>query len=466
MTHDLDLETPTTDEALGELTALLPGQVLAPGDPGWEEHSRGWILSVDQRPRAVLTVRDAEDVVAAVRWAARHGVAVSAQPVGHGATTALDHTVVLRTRALREISVDTERSIARVGAGVKWGELLAATSELGLTGLVGSSPDPSVVGFCLGGGLSWFGRSYGLAAHSVVAIELVDAGGELRRVTAGSDPELFWALRGGGGDFGVVTAMELNLYPAPHVFGGRLLWPIEMARPVLRAFRAVTATAPDALTVWAHLFRFPPLPEVPEPLRGGAFVSIDLTYLGAAEEALALIEPFLALPACRVNTLGTVPLAELGGIAAEPVDPMPASEQSGLLRDLDEAAIDRLLDVVGAGTTAPLAVVQLRHLGGALARASQADGPAGAVVEPYQLFCLGVPVTSEAAAVIEACFADVHTALAGHHTGRTMFTFLGADEDPGRAFPAGALARLRRLKRRTDPYGVIRSNRPVLARDV
>jgi hypothetical protein len=466
MTHNLDLTYPTIDdEAMGELTAMLPGQVLMPADPGWEEHSRGWILSVDQRPRAVLTVRDTEDVVAAVRWAARHGVAISAQPVGHGATTALDHTVLLRTRALREITVDTEQCIARVGAGVKWGELLAATTDLGLTGLAGSSPDPSVVGFCLGGGLSWFGRAYGLAAHSIVAVELVDARGELRRVTPGSDPELFWALRGGGGDFGIVTAMELRLHPAPHVFGGRLLWPIEMARPVLSAFRAVSASAPDALTLWAQLLRFPPLPEIPEPLRGGAFVSIDVTYLGTADEALALLEPCLALPACWSNTLGTVPLAELGTIAAEPVDPMPVSEMSGLLRDLDDATIDRLLTVVGAGNSAPLAIVQIRHLGGALARANAADGPVGAVLEPYQFFCLGVPVAPEVEAAIKACFADVRKAFAVHNTGRTMFNFLGADDDPGRAFSPAVLARLRQLKRRTDPDGVIRSNRPVLSRE-
>jgi FAD/FMN-containing dehydrogenase len=465
MTHDLDMTYPTIDdEAVDELTAMLPGQVLLPGDPGWEEHSLGWVRSVEQRPRAVLTVRDAEDVVAAVRWAARHGVAISAQPVGHGATTALDQTLLLRTRALREITIDTEQHIARVGAGVKWGELLAATSDLGLTGLVGSSPDPSVVGFCLGGGLSWFGRAYGLAAHSIVAVELVDAGGELRRVTASSDPELFWALCGGGGDFGIVTAMELRLHPAPHVFGGRLLWPIEMARPVLEAFRAVSATAPDALTLWAQLLRFPPLAEIPEPLRGRAFVSIDVTYLGSAEEALALLEPCLALPACWSNTLGTVPLADLGTIAAEPVDPMPVTETSGLLRDLDDAAIDRLLTVVGAGTNAPLAIVQIRHLGGALAWASAADGPVGAVLEPYQFFCLGVPVAPEVEAAIKACFTDVHEALAGHSTGRTMFTFLGADDDPGRAFSPAALARLRQVKRRTDPDGVVRSNRPVLPR--
>lgn len=452
--------TAQVEGALDELASVLPGQVVDPRHPDWRALSRPWILSVDQQPRAVVTVTDEEDVVAVVRWAARHDMSVSVQPVGHGATRALDGTVLLRTRELREISVDAETRIARVGAGVKWGELLAAVSDLGLTGLAGSSPDPSVVGFTLGGGLSWFSRAFGLAAHSVVAVELVDGHGELRRVTATSDPDVFWAIRGGGGDFGIVTAIEFRLHPAPHVYGGRLLWPIEMARPVLRAFAEVTASAPDELTAWAHLLRFPPLPEIPEPLRGGAFVSVDLTFLGGAEEAERLLAPLRSLPALRFDTLGTVPLAELGGIAAEPVDPMPTMELSGLLRDFDEVTIDRLLEAVG-GPESPLVVVQVRHLGGALTRATAADGAAGALAEPYQLFCLGVPVSPEVSYAIGQAFAEVRSALSEHLTGRRAFNFLSDDHDPTSAFSTTALERLAAVKSEVDPHGTIRSNRPV-----
>ena len=164
-----------------------------------------------------------------------HGMTVSAQPLGHGATLASNGTVLLRTRGIAHIHVDAEQRIARVGAGVKWGELLAATGPLGLTGLAGSNSDPSVVGFCLSGGLSWFGRKHGVAAHSILSVEIVDPQGELRVVTADSDPDLFWAIRGAGGDFGVVTAIEVQLYPADQLYGGRIMWPLEMARPVLRA---------------------------------------------------------------------------------------------------------------------------------------------------------------------------------------------------------------------------------------
>ncbi|RNM11105.1 FAD-binding oxidoreductase [Nocardioides pocheonensis] len=452
--------TAQVESALDELSSVLPGQVVDPRHPDWTALSRAWILSVDQRPRAVVTVTDEEDVVAVVGWAARHDMTVSVQPVGHGATHALDGTVLLRTRGLREITVDAENRIARVGAGVKWGELLAAVSDLGLTGLAGSSPDPSVVGFTLGGGLSWFSRAFGLAAHSVVAVELVDGDGELRRVTAASDPDLFWAIRGGGGDFGIVTALEFRLHPAPHVYGGRLLWPIEMARPVMTAFAEVTASAPDELTAWAHLLRFPPLPEIPEPLRGGSFVSVDLTFLGSAEEAERLLAPLRSLPALRFDTLGTVPLAELGGIAAEPVDPMPTMELSGLLRDFDEVTIDRLLAAAG-GPDSPLVVVQVRHLGGALTRATDADGAAGALSEPYQLFCLGVPVSPEVAYAIGQAFAEVRTALGEHLTGRRAFNFLSDDHDPTSAFSPTALERLVAVKAEVDPHGTIRSNRPV-----
>jgi hypothetical protein len=449
-------------EALAELAATLPGEVMTPEAPGWEHASAAWVLSVDQQPAAVVTVADEEDVVATVRWAARHGLTVSAQPVGHGATTAIDGTILIRTRALSGITIDAERRMARVGAGVKWGELLAATEPHGLTALAGSSPDPSVVGFTLGGGLSWFGRAHGLAGHGVVAVDLVDARGEVQRVTAASDPELLWALRGGGGDFGIVTAMEIELHPVTHLYGGRLMWPIEMAFPVLSAFSAITNEAPDELTLWAHLLRFPPMPMVPEPLRGRAFVSIDVTFLGSAEQAEQLLEPLRQIPAQFSDSLATVPLSELGGIAAEPVDPMPTAELSGLLHSFDRNAVGRLLSVAGARVDSPFAVVQIRHLGGALSRATEEDGPAGAIVEPYQLFCLGVPMSRELAAAIEGAFASVEEALAGHLTGRTFFNFLADSDDPSRAFSAEALGRLAEVKRRVDPRGTIRSNRPVL----
>ncbi|RZS79005.1 FAD/FMN-containing dehydrogenase [Motilibacter rhizosphaerae] len=458
----MTITTTSTDTARAELAALLPGQVLLPGDAGWEAGRLGWTVSAAQEPWAVVTVEEEEDVATTVRFAAERGLTVSAQPVGHGATTAATGTILLRTRPLRGIIVDPERRTARVGAGVKWGELLAAVAPHGLTGLAGSSPDPTVVGFSVSGGLSWFGRAYGLAAHALRAVELVDPSGQHRRITAENDPELFWAVRGGGGEFGIITAVEIALFPAPHVYGGRIMWPLEMARPVLRAYRDVTRSAPDELTTWAHILRFPPIPEVPEPLRGRSFVSVEATFLGSSEDAEELLAPLRTLPAVVFDSMGTVPLERLGDILQEPLDPMPTQEVSWLLEDLDVATIDRLVDVAGAGVQTPVLLVQLRHLGGALSRGSVEDGPNGAVPEQYQVFCLGVPVSPEVVAGIAATSAQVTEAVAPVATGRTFFTFLGAETDPSRAFTPRSLERLRDVKRAVDPRGTVRGNRPLL----
>ena len=447
--------------ALDELQTLLPGRVLLPAHEGWDLARLGWSVNVDQHPIAVVTVHTADDVVVAVGCAARHGLSVSTQPVGHGATTALTGTVLLRTGALQDLTIDVERRVARVGAGVKWGTLLAALEPTGLMALAGSSPDPSVVGFTLGGGLSWFSRALGLTAHSVVAFEIVDATGARRRISPSADPELFWAMCGGGGDFGVVLAVEIMLDHVGPIVGGRMLWPLEMARPVLRAFRQITADAPDELTLWAHLFRFPPMPELPELLRGRSFVSVDLTFLGSETEANRLLSRLRQLPAQVIDTVGVVPLSQLGGIAAEPVDPMPTQEYSELLRGLDDATLDRLVDAAGADADIPLAVVQIRHLGGALTRATPADGPNGAIAEEYSVFCLGVPVAPGLPEAIESAFGEVRTALAGQRSGRTLFNFLGAESDLGSTFSVTSRARLRQVKASTDPAGVFRSNRPV-----
>ncbi len=461
MTFTIPTETAARSDVFAELASALPGQVVLPSDAAYDTDRLGFALAVDQRPTAVVHVQDAQDVVTAVRFAARHGMTVSAQPLGHGATLASNGTVLLRTRGIDHIHVDAEQRIARVGAGVKWGELLAATGPLGLTGLAGSNSDPSVVGFCLSGGLSWFGRKHGVAAHSILSVEIVDPQGELRVVTADSDPDLFWAIRGAGGDFGVVTAIEVQLYPADQLYAGRIMWPLEMARPVLRAFRAITENAPDELTTWAHLLRFPPVPFLPEAIRGKNFVSVEFTYLGCAEEAEALIAPLRELPAVAMDATGELPVANLSDICQEPTDPMPTIEWSELLTGLDVDVIDKLVDVAGADAQNALTVIQLRHLGGELARGTAEQGPNAAIEEPYLVFCLGVPMVPELVPAIQGSLAAVQQAVADQRSGRTFYTFLCADPDVSRAFPAESLERLRRIKAERDPNGLFRSNRPI-----
>jgi FAD binding domain len=446
---------------LDELRRSVGGRVYTSADREWDLVRMPWAAAIQQDPLAVVPVADADEVRNVIRWAVKHDRPVTAQPIGHAATGPLDGVVLLRTRALDAITIDAAASTATIGAGVKAGELLAALEGTGLTYLAGSNADPTVVAMTIGGGMSWFGRKYGLAANAVVSVDLVDGLGQARQVTAASDPDLFWALRGGGGDFGIITAMTIRLFPASSLYGGRLLWPIEQMPAVLRAFRDVTETAPEDLTVWYHTYQFPPLPELPEPIRGKAFASVAATFLGAEEEAERLLQPFRAVPGVVMDLMRPVPMHELGLVGEEPTDPLPTLDYSLLLNDLDDEAIERLTTIAGAGSGSPLMILQIRHLGGAFARREPEDGVASHIDQPYLMFTFGVPVAPEVAQGLAATFARLGSELDGHSDGTTVHSFLGISNDVSRVWPPKTRARLASIKRAVDPKSIIRSNRPV-----
>ncbi|GAB3989043.1 FAD-binding oxidoreductase [Actinoallomurus acanthiterrae] len=428
-----------------ELHKVLRGKVLAAGDEGFDAARRPWNLAVEQPVRAVVEAADADDVAALVRYARLAGLTVATQPSGHGATGNTGEVILLRTTRLDGLDIDPGARIARVGAGVTWGSVLKAASPYGLTGLAGSSPVVTITGYTLGGGLSWFGREHGFASSSVRAFEVVDATGTRTRVTAATDPDLFWALRGGGGDFAVVTAIEFALHPAPVLYGGRMLWPADQAPAVLDAYREITGAAPDELTVWYDLLRFP----------GAApLVAVDATFLGDGGDAEALLRPLDKISGRLSDSRGLLPVADLGSITAEPTDPGPGRSRAELLTGLtDEVAaalLERPID--------PLLSVQLRHLGGALARPS--DTAAGHLDEPYALYLFGVPGQNGDA--VRDRQHHIAEALTAYTTGRKPFTMLAPGERAASAFTPQTLARLRALKRDRDPQGTFRSNFPVL----
>ena len=444
------------------LRATVTGRLVQPTDPDYDAERVPWTIVVDQRPAAILHCADATDVEAAVRWAAHHGRSVTAQPRGHAARTTLDGTLMLRTRALQELVVDPEHRTARVGAGVRFGELMAALEGTGLTALCGSNPDVSVVGLALGGGVSWFTRKHGFTANSVVSFDVVDAQGCRRRVDRATDPELFWALRGGGGDFAIVVGLDLALFPAEQIYGGRLLWSVEHAPAVLRAFRDLAGYAPRELSLWAHVMHFPPIPDIPEPFRGRSFVSVATTYLGPRTTAEALLWPLRDAAPVEMDLLGEVPVSHLADVAAEPTEPTPVMEHSMLLAGLDDAAIDAVCAAVGDPATCPLLMVQLRGLGGAFRERTAADGAVCAVTEPFNLFACGVPAVPELAAAIPHAFTAIDAAVGRLATGRRFPNFTGTEQSDADGYDPATLERLRAVKTSRDPYGVIRSNKPVL----
>ncbi|GAA4591788.1 FAD-binding oxidoreductase [Planotetraspora phitsanulokensis] len=429
---------------LNDLRTLVRGRVLTPEDDDFDQARRPWNLAVEQPVPAVVEVADAADIAAVVRFARAHGLSVSAQPNGHGATGDLGGAILLRTRRLDTLEIDPAAQRARVGAGVSSGRVQAAAATYGLTGLPGSSPVVSVAGVALGGGLSWFGRSHGWVADSVTAFDIVDAEGGLRHITADTDPDLFWALRGGGGSFAIVTALELSLHHAPHLYGGRMLWPAEHAAEVTDAYRQITATAPDALTVWLDLLHFPGSDPV---------IAVDTTYLGDHAEARDLLSPLERIPRPLADSRRIMTVSELGTITAEPTDPSAGSSRAELLTDLDGTTTKTLL----ADPIAPLMSVQIRHLGGAFTRPS--DSPHGPLTEPYALYLFGVPTDPATAEAVTAKQRALAEALPV--SGRKPFTFLSPGETVADAFAPAALNRLRYIKRRHDPDDVFRGNFPI-----
>ncbi|HEX2317101.1 MAG TPA: FAD-binding oxidoreductase [Thermomonospora sp.] len=424
------------------LTNTIRGRVLQPGDEGFDEARRPWNLAIDQPVAAVVEAADADDVVAVVRAAREAGLAVAPQGTGHGATGDVDGVILLRTHRLDSLEIRPDERTARVGAGVQWGRVQAAAAPHGLTGLPGSSPVVGVAGYTLGGGLSWFGRRYGWASDGVRAFEIVDADGIRGTVTADTDPELFWALRGGGGGHALVTAVEFGLHPLPGLYGGRMLWPATRAAEVFEAYTALTATAPDELTLWLDLLNFPGA----DPM-----VAVDATYLGDADEGRELLAGLEGLGGFLSDGRRAMELTELGGITAEPTDPSPGLSRGETLTALDDTVVKALL----GEPLAPLLSVQIRHLGGALARPS--SGASGALAEPYSLYLFGVPAGPEVARGIRARQEEIVQAVAPVLGSRKPYTYLAPGEDATAAFPADTVARLRDLKRDRDPHGVIRA---------
>ena len=310
--------------------------ILNPGDPGWEDARQAWNLAVDQHPAAIALPSSAGDAAAAVRFARERGLRVAAQGTGHGATPmgSLADTLLIKTSRMHGLTIDPVARVARAEAGVIWREVAEEAAVYGLAGLAGSSPDVGVVGYTLGGGMSWLGRTYGLSANNVEAFEVVTADGRLVRADACREPDLFWALRGGGGSFGVVTAVELRLFPIARVYAGLLWWPVAAARKVLQTWRELTSgELPDEFTTSARLMRLPAIPDIPEPVRGRSFAVVDVIHLGASAEADRLLAPLRAIGPV-MDTVKTVPASALSHLHMDPEHPVPGAGDGLLLGSL------------------------------------------------------------------------------------------------------------------------------------
>jgi FAD/FMN-containing dehydrogenase len=445
--------TPFTD-----LSAQMIGRVVTPSDPDWDATRQVFNLATDVRPAAVALPRDVNDAIAAVEYAGANGLRVAPQATGHNADAlaSLDDVLLVDVRELQEVSIDSGARRVRVGAGVKWERVVPELSEYGLAALHGSSPDVGIAGYSLGGGMGWLARKYGLQTNSVTALELVTADGRAARVDAENEPELFWALRGGNGNFGLVTAIEFAVYPVENLYAGVMFFPFERAVEVLHAWTELLPTLPDELMSWAKLLQFPDAPDVPEPVRGGSFTVIFGAFLGSEGEGRALLRPVRDL-APAMDTLAVVPPAALGDMAMDPPDPLPFVTTTALLSDLPSAGVDDLVSAAGPGSGSPLAMVELRHMGGALARRSPGAGARATLPGSLAMLSLGVAADETSAATARTYLDSVERAVLPYRTGDYP-NFVMEPTDASSFFDTDTWARLRQLKALYDPSDLFQGN--------
>lgn len=431
----------------------LTGRAYTPGDDGYDDVRQPWNLLIDQRPAVVVAAETAADVQAAVRLARERGLPFAVQSSGHGAVHPNDDGVVVNVTTLTGVTVDDERKVARIDGGTRWRAVLEEAAPHQLAGLSGTAPTVGAVGYTMGGGLGLLLRTYGFAADSVVAADVVTADGTLVRASADENPDLLWALKGGGGNFGVVTALEVRLHHVPAVHNGLMIYPGARAAEVLRTWADWTGQVSDDVTAAAMVMTVPPAPTVPEPLRGQHVVMLRATI--AADHGGELDALRSALGAPIADMFGTVSYLEAALSGNEPTDPMPSAGRSTALSELSDDVIGALVELSEPGS--PVPGVEIRHLGGAAAK--DQDSPLSHRDAPYIAAAHAVAATPEQLAAVEQRLDQGFAALGDSARPHGFLNFLAPGSTPEvvqAAYSDAAYQRLQQVKRTWDPDNLFR----------
>ncbi|WP_372736079.1 FAD-binding oxidoreductase [Nocardioides sp.] len=446
-----------THAPFAELDAHTTGTLAVPGDEAYDALVSPWNLAIEVRPAAVLAAETAEDVVEAVRFANRHDLLVTPQATGHGPIASLIGELLVTTKHLDECVVHPE-GWARVGAGVKWLRVVEEAAPYGLAPLSGSITDVGIVGYTTGGGLGPMARTYGLAIDRVRAIEVVTGDGELRRATPTEHPDLFFALRGGKGMLGIITAIEFDLVHQPEFYGGSLWFDGEDAANVIEQWLHWSEELPELGTTSIALFQMPSDdPAVPPVLVDRMTLSVRYVWTGDAEEGERLFAEIRAAAPVILDDVALKPYTAIDSVHTDPLDPLPCHESGTVLTDFPAEAVDALLDLAGPGSASPQVFVEVRQMGGAVAREGEHESAFNSRGAGYSLLSIGIAdapgVEDHALSILEA----MKPWTGGYRL--PNFTF-SADEYAD-AYSEATLERLRRTIREYDPQGVMAIGRSI-----
>ena len=460
-THDKAHNKHAQRPGFSGLGEQLHGTLTLPGEPDWDSVRRCWNLAADQRPEAVVEAADVDDIEAVIGFAARAGLRVAPQATGHGSIPlpSLEGAVLLKTSRLGRVAATPEVRAVSVQAGALAGEAARAAGEHRCAPTLGLAPNVGVVGLALAGGIGWLSRSFGLACNNIRSLEVVLASGERRHVDAHSEPELFWALRGGGGQHAVVTELELELHPVPEVSGGMFVWPAESVEDVLEQFRELTQTAPESFSAVFRYLALPEIDSVPAPLRGRRVVAIIAVHLGAERDGLRLIGPLRASGGTLLDTFAPIEPAQLVRVAGDPEAPMPALGDGYMLDRLSTDTAEVIVELIAGDQLAPLTTLELRGLGGALAHRHEGHGALAALDGAYSVYAAGAVPEPGIGEALEARFQELRHRLGPWMTEQQLLSSAAPGTDPALGFGAETWARLERIRDEFDPDHLILANR-------
>jgi hypothetical protein len=371
------------------LAERLTGPILTPDDEGFNDEVAPYNLYTIDRPEIVVGAANETDVVEAIRFAAEHGLPVSVLATGHGNDAQVTAGLMIATKRLDQVSFDPTSGIATIGAGLRWNAVVAAADPYGFAPVSGSSPVVGAIGFLLGGGLGPLARSHGYGSDYLVSAKVVTGAGEIVEANADTNPELFWALRGGKKGLGVVVEAQVQLVPMPAIYAGSVFFDTPYLEPMLRAWVDWTKTADSRATTSVAMVHFPPAPFIPNPLRGRSLLQLRFAYPGPIEEGERLAAPLLNAAPVYLGQFGPLKRTEMGTIHNDPTDPAAAAIGGTLLSDIDQSFVDTLLEHFGPGSGTPLIAAEIRHLGGATRQDVPGGSAAGGRSANYILSLVG-----------------------------------------------------------------------------
>lgn len=433
---------PTSIDSI--LRSVMAGDVIGPDHQDFMASHSGFNLAAQHQPDLVAHATSAEDVAAAVRFGADYGLPVRVQATGHGIGIPMVGGLLISTNRMRQLAIDPVKRTATVGAGTCWQDVIDAAAQRGLATLCGSSPAVGVVGYTLGGGMGPMARTFGFASDRVRRLQLIDATGRIVDIDPTREPELFWALRGGKPDIGIVTELEFSLVDAPTYYGGAIFYPGDQAQRVLHEFCGWAPTMPESVTTSIALLRLPDIPDVPEPLRGRLSVQLRYVHIGDSAGGAELLEPMRQIAPPIFDLVDVTGAAAIASVHQDPKDPMPARDDAMVLREFGPDAVDALLAVAEPDVDVPLIIAEIRLMGGR---------------QGANNLCVIGPYPPPLVDAVDACMTAVLDALQPWSAGGTLISFQGYATSPDQvraAWDPAVRERLDTIKQTWDPAGVFR----------